>query len=105
MKPSIKVVVGRTRGNEKLSGATVRVTGLQRVQTLNAGQDGSYLFDRPGDVMYVTSLDKRLPVTVTNHTSVPLVLEYGFGAEKLDDVLKNGGTFRIPSEVRLKISI
>ena len=103
MKPSVQVTVASDAKQKRLPAATVRSSS--RVETLKGGDSWKYLFDRPGDVLYVEAVNKALPVTVRNLTTVPLVLEWGFGKEKLDDVLDANKSFRVPNGARLKVSL
>lgn len=109
MKPCVTVRVGEGHGQQGLPGATVRSTRQKLVKEIREGDDWTFVFKEPGDTLYVEAVNRKLPVTVTNHLTVPLVLEVTFpeGNEirTLDDVLNHGRRFHLAYGARLKARV
>lgn len=105
-KPCILVHVGTAFGRQGLPGASVNSSRQKIVKTLHEDDSWAFIFTDPGDSLTVESIDEALPVTVTNHTSVPLAFETRLrDGDTLDDVLKQGRRYHLAYGSRIKITI
>ena len=110
MKPTIVVKVGANRALRDYPGAICRIDrkapAKSKTVTVKEGELESLIFDTPGTVVYITPNSRDLPVTVTNKTSVPLVMETRYDdGNTLDDVLKQGRDKKVPYGTRMKVTV
>ena len=106
MRPGIKVAVGTAHGQQGMPGASVRTSKRNLVVEIREDDDWFYVLTDPGDKMTVESINPALPVTVTNHLSVPVSFETELlGGTVLDDVLEHGRRYHLAYGSKMRMHI
>ena len=106
MKPGIKVAVGTAHGQQGMPGAKVRASTNNLVREIREDDDWFFILSKPGERLTVESINPTLPVTVTNHLSVPVSFETVLlDGTVFDDVLKHGRRYHLAYGSKMRITI
>ena len=103
LKPAVKVEVGEGHGKQGLPGCYVMSSRTREKRQIHAGDDWHFTFPDPQTTLTIGVSEWRLPVTITNQTTVPLTVTSRVGADELTDILEHNKRMRLADGARVTV--
>lgn len=103
LKPAVKVEVGEAHGKQGLPGCYVMSSRTREKRQIRGGDDWHFTFPDPETKLTIGVSEWRLPVTITNLTTVPLTVTTQDDGHELTDILGHNKKMRLADGARVTV--